>query len=516
MRGDSVKSIGLALFIGTGLFALAAGDRKPPRKAISPARSVDRIDPSRPWQHDDGRIQHHGRFFDSWESWRAANPEHDHRCGTRSPGTPRGGGGVAGVSDCDLTSTNPDEAYDPSNGNLVIPVVVHVIMNDDGTLGDIDRATIERQMVILNDDFSGVGVNSDPDTPSAGIRFALAKKDPSGAPTSGITRSNDSTWFNDQGSYWETLAWDPTRYLNIYTNSGGGVFGYVNAFPATGTAGEAADRVVVDWTTFGEGGTNGPPQDLGRILTHEVGHYLGLFHTFEGGCGSTACFETGDLICDTPSQSDPTFTCTDSGSCGQPDPISNFMNYSWQICMKGFTGDQIRRMRCTIETYRPELGIRAEACDYACAQDLTGDGTVDGEDLGLMLVLIGGPPSEIIQCGDFDFDGVITGSDIGTLLSAWGGCEVPPCATVDGCDDGDDCTTDYCSDGNCVHLAAQFCGVCGVPEAGSCYESNGSPGCSEQDCCDAICQVDPYCCVISWDGSCRNKANSGDYPECDG
>ena len=127
-----------------------------------------------------------------------------------------------------------------------------------------------------------------------------------------------------------------------------------------------------------------------------------------------------------------------------------------------------------------------------------------------------GTPQRPAVCGDFDFDGVITGSDLGTLLSAWGSCEVPPCATVDGCDDGDDCTTDYCSDGNCVHLAAQFCGVCGVPEAGSCYESNGSPGCSEQDCCDAIGEADPYCCVISWDGSCRNKANSGDYPECDG
>ena len=516
MRCHSVRSIGLSLFLVTGMFALAAGDRKPPRKSGPALKSVDRIDPTRPWQHGDGRVQHHGRMFDSWESWREANPDHDHRCGTRSPATPPGGDGVAGVSDCSLTSTIPGDAYDPANGNLVIPVVVHVIMNDDGTLGDLDRETIERQMVILNDDFSGVGVNSDPGMPSASIRFVLASTDPAGEPTNGITRSNDSTWFNDQGSYWDSLAWDPNRYLNVYTNSGGGVLGYVNAFPAEGLAGEIYDRVVVDWRAFGEGGNYGPPQDLGRILTHEVGHYLGLFHTFEGGCSSSLCFETGDLICDTPSQSDPTFACSDSGSCGEADPVSNFMNYSWQFCMKGFTEEQIRRMRCTLETYRPALGIRSEACEYACAGDLNGDGTVDGQDLGKMLALIGGPPSEVIQCGDFDLDGMITGSDLGQILVSWGVCEVPACATVFGCDDGDECTVDYCADGDCVHLSEQFCGICGVPEAGSCYESNGSPGCSEQDCCDAICNVDPFCCIINWDAACRNKANSGDYPECDG
>jgi hypothetical protein len=45
---------------------------------------------------------------------------------------------------------------------------------------------------------------------------------------------------------------------------------------------------------------------------------------------------------------------------------------------------------------------------------------------------------------------------------------------------------------------------------------NGTPGCSEEDCCEAICEVDPYCCVVSWDAPCRGKALSGDYPACDG
>ena len=516
MRRESTRSLGMALIIGTGALAFAAGDRESPRMTAPSPNSTYRIDPSRPWQHDDGRIQHHGRMFDSWEAWREANPGRDHRCGTQAPDVPPGGDGIAGVSDCSLTSTNPTDEYDPSNMNLVIPVVVHVIMNDDGSIGDIDRETIERQMVILNEDFAGTGVGSDPETPSASLRFVLARQDPSGAPTTGITRSTNTIWFNDQGDYWNELAWDPSRYLNVYTNSGGGVFGYVNAFPASGAAGDIDDRVVINWRVFGEAGDYGPPQDLGRVLTHEVGHYLGLFHTFQGGCGSPACLDSGDLICDTPAQSEPNFECSSSTFCGDESPVSNFMNYSWEACMSGFTREQIRRMRCTIATYRPMLSLESEACGFICEHDLDGDGFVNGSDLGIMLGGIGGPPSAIIQCGDFDLDGVITGSDLGSLLGAWGECPTSPCEDTASCDDGDDCTVDYCLEGECRHVEINGCGICGGSDSGSCYESNGTPGCSDAECCEAICEVDPFCCIIMWDGSCRTKALSGDFPECGG
>ena len=59
-------------------------------------------------------------------------------------------------------------------------------------------------------------------------------------------------------------------------------------------------------------------------------------------------------------------------------------------------------------------------------------------------------------------------------------------------------------------------GACGMPTAGSCYEANGTPGCSEADCCESICEIDPYCYIVQWDAPCRGKALSGDYPACDG
>ena len=516
MRSESMWSLGLVFTLGVAGLALASGDRASSKTTVSSPKSTYRIDPSRPWQHDDGRIQHRGRMFDSWESWRVANPRLDHRCGTPAPDPPAGVDGIAGFGDCSLTSTNPADDYDPSIRSFVIPVVVHVIMNDDGSLGDIGRATIERQMVILNDDFAGTGVASDPETPSASLRFVLARQDPSGAPTTGITRSKNTVWFNDEGEYWNDLAWDPTRYLNVYTNTAGGPLGYVNAFPASGSAGDIDDRVVIDWRVFGEASTYGPPQDLGRILTHEVGHYLGLLHTFQGGCGSSSCLDSGDLICDTPPQSEPDFDCSSSSFCGEESLVSNFMNYSWQACMSGFTNEQIRRMRCTLESYRPLLGMESEVCGFVCEHDLNGDGFVNGSDLGIMLGRIGGPPSDIIQCGDFNLDGLITGSDLGSLLGAWGECAESPCDGVATCDDGDECTVNYCLEGECRSLEISGCGICGGAESGSCYESNGTPGCSNAECCEAICEVDPYCCFVAWDASCRTKALSGNFPECDG
>ncbi|MFI4917150.1 MAG: M43 family zinc metalloprotease [Phycisphaerales bacterium JB060] len=283
----------------------------------------------------------------------------DHtRCGTPDP---RLLPGLDSPSDCSLFSTNPDSAYDPGVGVYRIPVVVHVIQRTDGT-GFIPDARVRSQIDILNEDFRAIAGTLGEPGADCGIEFYLAVEDPDGNPTDGIINITNNTWYNDSGRYWETLAWDTNRYLNIYTNSAGGYLGYVPDLPQGGIVGDDADRVVVLHEAFGR---DAPlrPFNLGRTATHEVGHYLGLYHTFDGGCGSaSSCDTTGDLICDTNGQSSPTWGCpSSSSSCGMPAPFDNYMDYSDDRCMNKFTPDQARRMRCTLENYRPDVYSAASA-----------------------------------------------------------------------------------------------------------------------------------------------------------
>lgn len=266
-------------------------------------------------------------------------------------------------SDCGYTRTNPTAEY-ATTSVYRIPVVFHVIQRTNGT-GFLSQAQIQSQVDVLNEDF-----RAKPGSPGApgfdtGIEFYLADVDPQGQPTNGITYTSNNSWFSDFGSYWTTLAWDTNRYLNIYTNSGGGALGYVPEIPqAEGLVGSARDRVVVLWNTVGKNAPGGPPFDQGRTVTHEVGHYLGLVHTFENGCGSaSACYTTGDLICDTNREANPTNGCgRNKSSCSSPDPVNNYMDYSDDRCLWEFTSEQARRMRCTLKNYRPNL---ATECDIA-------------------------------------------------------------------------------------------------------------------------------------------------------
>src|SRR5690606_3128286 len=111
----------------------------------------------------------------------------------------------------------------------------------------------------------------------------------------GINRVTNDNYFNDSGNFQMALHWDTTRYLNIYTNSAGGYLGYATL--ASESAGDVDDGVVLLYTAVGRNAPEGGGYAQGRTATHGVGHYLGLLHTFDGGCGTaTAPYTSGDLI----------------------------------------------------------------------------------------------------------------------------------------------------------------------------------------------------------------------------
>jgi len=265
-------------------------------------------------------------------------------------------------------AATPIKAFGPDDV-LEIPVVVHIITASDGTTGDLTDGIVQSQIDILNEDYRALAGSNGANGNDGKIQFVLADSDPMTSPTTGITRTANDDWFadNDEDGFKTALVWDPTRYLNIYTNNTG-FLGY--AYLPAGSAGQYWDGVVINYTAFGRNSPF-PPYDQGRTATHEVGHYLGLYHVFrpEGdpalpnpvgeGCptGVPDCYsDDGDLLCDTHPEAYATYGCpVGQMSCGTPDNIRNYLDYTNDLCMWEFTPEQVDRMRDQISTYRSSL-----------------------------------------------------------------------------------------------------------------------------------------------------------------
>jgi PKD repeat protein len=252
----------------------------------------------------------------------------------------------------------------------IIPVVVHVI--HDGGTNNISDAQIQTQIDILNEDFrkkmgtNGYGAGVDTE-----VEFCLAKKDPQGKCTNGIVRINSplSNHQTYQRSQLKLLSyWDNTRYLNMYIvkniNSGSGILGY-SSFPG-GPPDE--DGIVIRHDYFGKIGT--ASASLGRTTTHEIGHWFGLYHTFNNGCDTDTC-TGGDLVCDTPPVANPNFGCPSAvNSCtidSQFDQTLNYLDYSNDNCKNIFTNGQKQRMQATLISLRNDIwqqwNLDSTGCD---------------------------------------------------------------------------------------------------------------------------------------------------------
>ena len=262
-----------------------------------------------------------------------------------------------------------DHARDKTNSTYIIPVVVHIIHNGEavGTGSNIPDAQVLSQIRVMNEDYQRLNADAantpaefSPVASSIDMQFVLAKQDPDGLPTNGITRrqgTKNSYADTDDVELKSQDYWPAENYLNIWvTNLTGGYLGYTQ-FPSTTLQGTTppydrlTDGVVIHYKAFGsdtDGAFNLFAQyNRGRTATHEVGHYFGLLHIFGdySGCNTT------DYVDDTPVQSDRTFTCPSGPltQCGHHVMYQNYLDYTDDECMNLFTAGQINRMLVVLE-----------------------------------------------------------------------------------------------------------------------------------------------------------------------
>ena len=234
-----------------------------------------------------------------------------------------------------LRSKSPMDTQSMAAGSITIDVYMHVI-TDTNNNGALSQNTINAQMDVLNDAYSG--------TP---FTFNLVSTD---------VTANNSWYTAGHGSSAEAAMKSALRQgdasdLNFYTNNmGGGLLGWAT-FPSDYASDPLNDGVVVLVETLPGG--SAAPYNEGDTATHEVGHWLGLYHTFQGGCRGN-----GDYVDDTPKERSPAYgcpigrnTCKGKSAPGN-DPVTNFMDYSDDSCMYEFTPGQADRAVQLSNTYR--------------------------------------------------------------------------------------------------------------------------------------------------------------------
>jgi hypothetical protein len=291
-----------------------------------------------------------------------------------------------------------------------IPVVIHIVhdgnainTNGSATNENISDAQAISQIQVLNDDYRRMGARGGANTTGVAvdveINFCLAVTDELGNPTTGIVRHNITPYTNTDtpGTVddWEvrtdvetmktTTQWDPTKYMNMWSikpgglslQNGGltGLLGYAQ-FPSNSglgglnTNGGAAntDGVVAGFDAFGNDDVDdgsfvlNNSYNLGRTMTHEVGHWLGLRHIWgDGDC-------TADDFCaDTPNAGAANYNCAANTSCSSADQYQNYMDYSFDYCMDTFTADQKARVVAVMQNSPRRMELNSSTACQALA-----------------------------------------------------------------------------------------------------------------------------------------------------
>lgn len=268
--------------------------------------------------------------------------------------------------------------------NYVIPVVVHIITPPGtpvGTGNNLTDTQVEAGLQLLNESFANYGQFNAANGVDVGISFCLAKRDPSGMPTNGITRT-ESTLVADpapcspfgtdmgNGSLIKNLInWNCKDYVNIWlvtdlynSNFGCSLAGFAT-FPGAGCGFDGVVQESRYWIT--KSGTT--------VSAHELGHYFSLNHTFNGGCTNADCLLDGDRVCDTPPDGSPSFAPCNINSCNTDipdlaDDNTNYMDYT-SCTPPHFTQGQKDRMLLGLEKGRTSL-ITSQGCIPVVKDDI--------------------------------------------------------------------------------------------------------------------------------------------------
>ncbi|WBA43126.1 M43 family zinc metalloprotease [Hymenobacter canadensis] len=273
--------------------------------------------------------------------------------------------------------------------DVTVPVVIHVIHT--GTGNNITEAQVNDAIRIMNEDFSKTNRDTADVIPefqplyaNVGFRFRLAKKDPDGNCTTGITRTYSTQTSIGDNNVKNLIRWDPNRYLNIWVvdvANGAGGYAYL---PCAGTA---LDGIVIRNAQFGSIGRSGGSNFAARSMTHEVGHYFGLPHTWgpSNTPGTASNCGLDDGIADTPNTAGVSSGCPsttyrpcNADGTGSTTPnnnptgiLSNVQNYmDYATCAKMFTLGQKTVMRASLTRFCRSTLVSA--------QNLVQTGTNDG------------------------------------------------------------------------------------------------------------------------------------------
>jgi len=225
------------------------------------------------------------------------------------------------------------------NATATIDVYFHVVYaNETLDGGYVPDSQIQDQVSVLNKDYN-----------ITGISFNLVN----------ISRIQNEDWFmrvapnsTQELEMKSTIRQGNSSTLNVYTvglmeGDGKGLLGYAT-FPMDFAGAPQNDGVVILYSTLP--GSTSDKYNMGRTLTHESGHWMGLYHTFQGGCTGS-----GDEVDDTPPEESAAYGCPlkrDTCPGAGPDPVQNFMDYTDDSCMTGFTAGQGKRIRAKLRTYR--------------------------------------------------------------------------------------------------------------------------------------------------------------------